>query len=183
MTQMVKIGKREVEYMDFVDAVKRSKRYTEVCDFLGFNSTVGTTRDAVREQIEVLHLDTSHFKYKYNKSDDWQESIKNRQKKFNISEDNQQYYDSLEQEFEAKQTSFITYKPNIGAYLEFIGDKDFTTVTVTDIENYVKDNKDGSESTKKNCLAHIRSMMIHAVKNNVNNAVDKVSKEMLIWLI
>jgi site-specific recombinase XerD len=93
------------------------------------------------------------------------------------------YYNSLEQEFEFKKTSFTTYKPNIGAFLEFLGERDFATVTVTDIEDYVREHKDGSESTKKNCIAHLRSLMANAVKKNINNAVDKVSKEMLIWLI
>ncbi len=182
MTQVF-IGKRQVEFESFVNAVKESKRYTEVCDRLGFNSTVGTTKSAIKEKIAELGLDISHFEYKYNKSEKCIESAQSRVKTFDIDPINQEYYNSLEREFEAKQTSFITYKPNVGAFLEFLGNKDFATVTVTDIENYVRDNKDGSESTKKNCLAHIRSMMIHAVKNNVNNVVDKVNKEMLIWLI
>lgn len=35
----VLIGKRQVQFEQFVDAVKSSKRYTEVCERLGFNST------------------------------------------------------------------------------------------------------------------------------------------------
>lgn len=182
MTQ-VKIGKRLVDYSNFVEAVQRSKRYKEVCERLGFNSTVSTTRDAVKEQITKLGLDTSHFEYKYTKSEGYAEAAKSRMKTFEISDINQMYYDSLEQEFESKKTSFITYKPNVGAFLEFLGNKDFATVTVTDIENYVREHKDGSESTKKNCTAHLRSLMANAVKKNVNNIVDEVNKEMLIWLI
>jgi hypothetical protein len=182
MTQVVIIGRRTVNYEKFINTVKESKRYSEVCDRLGFNSTVTTTIASIKAKIEEMGLNTSHFEYKYTKSDKCVASNNSKVKVFSIMPVNQCYYNSMEKEFESKQTSFNTYKPNIGAYLESIGNKDFATVTVTDIENYVN-NKDGSESTKKNCMAHIRSMMINAVKNNVNCAVDKVNKDMLIWLI
>jgi hypothetical protein len=182
MTQ-VTIGRREVSYEKFVNAIKNATTLINACELLGFNSTVSTTRQLISDKAIELNLDTSHFR-KYTKTEKVENSAKSRIKTFNIDQVNQEYYDSFEEKKNSeKANSFINYKPDVGAYLEFLGNRDFATLSVTKIENYVKENKEGSEATKKNCMVHIRSMMIHAVKNNVNGAVDKVSKNMLIWLI
>lgn len=180
---IIKIGRRELDTETLQQAIKDSKRWSEVCDNLGWNSTVRTTVTAIREKSKELGLDTSNIIYNYTKDEGYDESVKSRMKTFNIVEINKGYYDAIEAKKNSeKENSFITYKPSVGAFLEFIGEKDFSTVTVEEIETYVK-NKEGSESTKKNCMAHIRSMMLTAVKENVNDAVEKVSKNMLIWLI
>jgi hypothetical protein len=44
-------------------------------------------------------------------------------------------------------------------------------------------SKKNSEAMKNNVAAHIRSMMMYVVSNNINNAKETVSKDMLIWLI
>lgn len=172
MTQLL-IGRRSVTLENFVNTVKSSKRYTEVCDKLGFNSTVSTTKQAIKEKIEELQLDITHFDYKYTKSEAHEESTKNRVKQFVLSFENQIYYDSFESNM--KSASFPTYKATCGNFLEQLGNKDFAIIDITDITEYT--------AGKKNAEAHLRSLMIYIVKNKIGGAVEKVSKDMLIWLI
>lgn len=173
--EQIKIGRRIVNYNDFVKAVANSERYTEVCVLLGFNETVPTTRQAVKDKIEELQLDTTHFTYKYTKSEIFEESAKTRIKHHNIYPVNQVYYDCIEKKFEDKPQSFCTYKVDCGGILEELENRDFATITVNEVINYAGE--------KKSALNHIRSMMIQSVKENVNNCIDKVNKEMLVWLI
>jgi tRNA A22 N-methylase len=103
-------------------------------------------------------------------------------KQFNIIGINQKYYNLFAESFSGRHASFQQYKVHIGDFLEKLGNKDFATITSQDIENYVN-AWDSGEKTKANCKAHIRSMLIYAIKENIENAVDKVSKKMLVWLI
>lgn len=171
----INIGKRKIVLRDFINAVEKSKRYTEVCNYLGFNPTVATTKQAIKERIEELGLNTEHFEYKYTKSEGYEDAIKFRRKEFNICPINQAYYNSMEQKFADKPQSWGSYKATIGNFFEKIGNKDFATMTVKEIEPYI--------AGRKMAVMHIRSMMITAVKENINNAVEKVNKEMLVWLI
>jgi hypothetical protein len=175
MTQTITIGRRTFNTDRFIDAVKKSKRYTEICDNLGINNTVATTKTAIKEVITALGIDTSHFEYKYNKSENYDKGVQARIKSFTINPVNQAYYNAIEQKFADKPQSWLTYKATVGNFLEGLRDRDFATITAQEIEDYC--------GAKQNSLMHIRSMLITAVKENVNNAVDKVSKEMLIWLI
>lgn len=175
MTDIITIGRRTVNFNDFVEAVKNSKRYTEVCDYLGFNRTVGSTKDAIKQQIETLGIDISHFEYKYTKSEKYDQAAIQKRKTFNISPINQPYYNIMEQKFEDKPQSWGTYKVDVGGILEYLGEKDFATITIKEIEDYAGE--------KKSAVLHVRSMLISAVKENVNDAVEKVSKDMLVWLI
>jgi len=169
------IGRRAVTYQQFVDAVKKSKRYTEVCDNLGLNHTVATTKQVIKDRIAELQLDTSHFEYKYTKSDNYDKAMEFRRKVFNIHPINQAYYEAMEQKFADKPQSFSTYKVDCGGILEQLEDRDFATITIKDIEDYA--------GRKESAVLHIRSMMIQTVKENINGAIDKVSKDMLVWLI
>ncbi|MCK9198456.1 MAG: hypothetical protein M0P49_02520 [Bacilli bacterium] len=175
MTDTITIGRRTVTFENFLNAVKNSKRYTEVCDYLGFNRTVGSTKDAIKQQIEALGIDISHFEYKYTKSEKYDQAAKQKRKTFNISPINQPYYDIMEQKFEDKPQSWGTYKVDVGGILEYLREKDFATITIQEIEDYAGD--------KKSAVLHVRSMLITTVKENINNAVEQVSKDMLIWLI
>lgn len=177
----VKIGRREFDYSTFETAVQNAKTYSEVADNLDLNKTVQTTINFIKEKVAELGLDTTHFTYKYVITDALLQAAKENRKQFNISEVNKEYYSAFEQSFD-KVTSWQQYKVSAGAFLESLGRKDFATITVRDLETYV-DNKKVGENAKKNCKAHIRSMMAYAVKNNVSGAFDKVSKEMLIYLI
>lgn len=171
MSKVVILGRRTVNYDKFVEAVKNAKRYTEVCDNLGFNNTVGTTKQIIKDRIKELGLSTLHFEYKYNKSDKYYQA--HRGKDYKIDSVNQPYFDIMESKIDSN--SFNTYRCSIGNFLEHICEQDFATITPKQLEDYCGE--------KKNQMAHIRSMMITAVKENINDAVEKVSKEMLIWLI
>jgi hypothetical protein len=178
----VKIGRREFDYNTFIIAVQKAKTYSELCESLEMNKTVQTTINVLKERIAELKLDISHFTYKFNISDKMLQSAQHNTKQFNIIGVNRIYYDLFEKSFSGRHASFQQYKVHIGDFLEKLGSKDFTTITSQEIESYVSAWNSG-EKTKANCKAHIRSMLIYAVKENIENAIDKVSKEMLVWLI
>ena len=123
-------------------------------------------------------------------------------KEFNITnENNKQYMALFEQSFvdRGAETSWRQYKPNVGEMLQELDTRDFLTVTYEEIEEFAntKEVRDYSykkedltekewkrgEKAKKNCRAHIRSLMIFLVKNDINGAIEKVSKETLVGLI
>ena len=171
--EQVLIGRRSVNYPVFVDAVKTSSSVTDVCDKLGFNNTVATTRKAIKEQIQSLHLDVSHFNKPLIDTSNFQKAAEERIKAFSLSSDNQKYFDAFQTS--VSEGSWWTYKATIGNFLEQLADRDFATITEQDITNYA----DG----RKNAESHLRSLMTYIVSNDINNAKQKVSKDMLIWLI
>lgn len=178
----VKIGRREFNYNSFITAVQQAKTYSELCESLGMNKTVQTTINVLKERIMELNLDTSHFTYKFNISDKMLQAAKNNSKQFNITGVNKTYYDLFEKSFSGKPASWAQYKVHCGDYLEKLESKDFVNATVKEIEDFI-DSLSSGEKTKLNCKAHLRSLMIFIIKENIESAVDKVSKEMLVWLI
>lgn len=174
--EVVKIGKREVDKEAFIHAVANNKSLTHIIDELGFKSNVTTTRWDVETRIKELGLDTSHLKKK--KIVHEEEAI-NRVKQFTLNKDNQQYYDSFLPSLAERSTA--TYKSSVGNFMESIGSQDLMTVTGSQILEFA--NTKESDAMKRNVEAHLRSLMVYCITNDINNAVDKVSKEMLIWLI
>lgn len=171
--EQILIGRRTVDKDTFIAAVKQSNSVRATCELLGFNKTVGSTRNAIQEQIDNLKLDTTHFKPCMYSKEYLEKVAITSVKAFTLSKDNQQYYDSFKQTITPK--SWLTYKASVGNFLEFLKDKDFATTSDIEIMNYVGE--------RYNAKAHIRSMMIYVVSNNINNAKEKISKDMLIWLI
>lgn len=172
--EQVQIGRRSVDKDAFITAVKESRSLMEVTRSLGFNDTVPTTRKMIKEQIEAMELNTEHFKAG-NKFTE-QELAKMAQKNikaFTLSNDNQMYYDAFKATI--AQGSWGTYKASIGNFMEQLKDKDFATVTEDEVETFT--------GNRNNPNAHIRSFMMYIVANDINNAKQKVSKDMLIWLI
>lgn len=101
-----------------------------------------------------------------------------REKEFSVAKVNQAYYTRFLGKFEPK--SRATYKVSIGSFLSEIGTNDFAKITPARMLRYVETK---SPVQQKNSLAHLRSMMMYSVKNNINGAAEKVRKEMLIWLL
>lgn len=101
-----------------------------------------------------------------------------KEKEFAISNVNRSYYDRFLGKFDPK--SRATYKVSIGSFLSEIGTNDFAKITPARMLKYVETK---SPVQQKNSLAHLRSMMMYSVKNNINGAAGKVRKEMLIWLL
>jgi hypothetical protein len=133
--------------------------------------------ELVRNEYNPMTSNTTG-KGKYTKSEKFYAVQPLKVKQFNLSSTNQVYYNSFESKFEGKPGSWAQYKVTVGDYLEKCDD--FALVTVADIENYVNSH---DEKIKHNKEAHLRSLMQWIVKNDVNGAMAKVSKEMLIYLI
>lgn len=99
-------------------------------------------------------------------------------KEFEISKGNRIYYDTFLSKFETK--SRVNYKVSVGGFLSELGTYDFARVSPARIGKFVDKQRPGAQ---KNVLAHLRSMMMFIVKNDIAGAADKVGREMLIWLI
>jgi hypothetical protein len=179
--ETLKIGKRVVDKKLFVDAVKevneKHGKITDVIEGIGFNPTVSTTRIAVTKLINELRLEYSNMrKFGFAQREDIRQS---RIKEFKLSKTNKDYLDRFLASLNIQ--SRATYKASCGNFLQQLGTNDFTRVSPKRIMDFA--NQKITESMKKNVMAHIRSMMIFCVNNNINESKEKVSKDMLIWLI
>jgi len=116
-------------------------------------------------------------------------------KKFKINKVNQEYYSKYKASI--KELSFRQYKPNIGRFVESLGSIDLAKIDKEDIEMFVEEKestlrvyvkKEGldyerAEKVKINCRTHLRSILIFIIKNDINDAIEKVNKDLLIYLI
>jgi hypothetical protein len=93
---------------------------------------------------------------------------------------NKLFYSEFEKNFN-NPTSWLQYKVDAGAFLENLKQKLLTSIEPAEIESYIE-NSD-NENTIRNKRSHIRSLLIFTVKNNINGAKSKVSRDMLIYLI
>jgi len=100
-------------------------------------------------------------------------------KQYNLLTVNQTYYEAFKSKFGDKITSWVQYKVDIGAFMERIN-RDIATVSISDIEQYVSE---AVGKTRNNKTAHIRSLLQYIIKNNIEQAKEKVDKDLLIYLI
>lgn len=174
--ETLSIGRRTVNTDQFIQAVQNSKSAIEVCKAIGFNETVCTTINMIKESIQALQLDTAHFKAPLNRerTDKFNAYQEQRIKSFKLNDNNRAYYEAFEKSISDK--SWATYKSSIGNFLESLGDVDFAkTMNTNKIDSYTKG--------KPNTESHIRSLLIYIVANDINGAKAKVYKDMLIWCI
>lgn len=175
-TMTIKIGRREINRTEFIQAVQDSKTVIEVCKTIGLNETVYTTLHAIKDQIEALQLNTDHFSLPLNRerSDKFKAYADQRIKSFKLNSNNQQYYDAFEKSI--NPTSWATYKASIGNFLESLGDIDFAKMMSTKkIDDYT--------AGRTNAESHIRSLLIYIISNDINGAKAKVYKDLMIWCI
>jgi hypothetical protein len=177
--EVVKIGRSEVNKEEFIKVVASNKTFPKIAEALSFNPTVVSTKLNIKNAIIELGLEHSHimhFDYKLP-----EEVMQNKIKTFKLSKSNQQYLDKFLGSL--SEQSRATYKATCGNFLQALGTNDFTRVSPKRIVEFASHKK--TEAMRNNVESHLRSMMIYCVKNNLNGAVseDKVSKEMLIWLI
>lgn len=99
-------------------------------------------------------------------------------KEFTLTATNQIYYEAFKAKFD-KPNCWANYKVNVGKFMESFGD-DIAKCTVKDIENYVNNS---GVSRPDNVKAHIRSLLQYIIKNDTMGAANKVSREVLIYLI
>jgi hypothetical protein len=169
-TNTIKIGKNHYTTEQFITAIKASGRYTEVADRLGLNKAVTSHMNGIKNTVEQLHIDTSHFKYIYNMSEEAKaRTNEQKTKTFNLTADNQIYYNEFEKSI--KPESWATYKASIGNLMEKIN-KDITKVTITEAEDFIQG--------KENRRAHIKSFLTYIIKNNVNDCQNKMTKDALL---
>ena len=176
MSEIIKIGKTPFPIEQFKTAIASAKSYPEVLRNLGLNDTVTTHTKNVKTVCEQEGIDTSHLKVW--KSDTYVPSLK----VYKLSENNQKYFDAFENNTAVKEQSKAAYRSGTGMFLESIGEADCATITPDVIEAYIA-NKEGSEDTKKNAHAHVLALLRYIIKNDINNAYGKISKEMLRYLI
>lgn len=170
------IGRRTVNTDQFIQAVANSHSAVDTCKNLGFNATVCTTVNIIKENIQALGLDTAHFKTPLNRerTEKFTAYQENRIKSFKLNANNQAYYDAFEKSISEK--SWATYKSTIGNFLESLGEVDFAkTMNTNKIDSFTKG--------RTNAESHIRSLFIYIVANDVNGAKAKVYKDMLLWCI
>jgi hypothetical protein len=177
--ETVKIGRTEVNKDEFIHAVASNKTFPKIAEALNFNPTVVSTKLNIKNTIIDLGLNHSHimhFDYQLP-----EEIMQRKIKTFKLSKSNQLYLDKFLGSLEER--SRATYKATCGNFLEKLGTNDFTRISPKRIIEFANQKK--TEAMRNNVAAHLRSLMIYCVKNNLNGAVseDKVSKEMLIWLI
>lgn len=174
--EVVKIGKREVDKDLFIQTVAEQDSLTHILEAIGFNPTPTSNRHNVENLIKELNLPTDHIKAKkIIKSETYETKIKS----FNLREDNKQYLDMFLESL--TETSRATYKASCGNFLEGLDNQDLMNINSEQIIEFANTKK--SESQKLNVTAHIKSMMVYCINNDINRAVEKISKQMLIWLI
>ena len=179
--EIVKIGRREIDKEVFIQAVANNKSLTHIIEAIGLNPIPTSTRWDVTAKIEELELNTTHLKAK-NKVN--VEAYQSRVKTFKLSNSNQNYLDKFLGSLQER--SQATYKATCGNFLQAIGTNDFIKISPKRIVEFASHKN--TESMRNNVTAHLRSMMIYCVNNDIKGsdnvgAVERVSKEMLIWLI
>ncbi|MDF2950551.1 MAG: hypothetical protein K0S18_134 [Anaerocolumna sp.] len=175
--ETVKIGRTEVNKEEFIKAVASNNSFPKIMSELGFNPNVGSVKLNIKDKIIELGLNHSHIMHFDYQTPD--EVMQRKIKTFNLNADNQIYYDEFLSSL--PERSVANYKSSCGNFMEELSEQDFITINKEQILEFASRKK--TESMVNNVTAHLRSMMIYLVSNDVNGAVDKVSKEMLVWLI
>jgi hypothetical protein len=174
-TNTIKIGKNHYTTEQFITAVKTSGRFTEVADRLGLNKQVSSHISGIKTYVEQLHIDTSHFKYIYNMSEEAKvRTTESKIKQFHLTAENQKYFEAYEESFGDNKSSWATYKASVGNFMEQIN-KDITQATITEAEDFIQG--------KDNRRAHIKSFLTYIIKNNINDCQDKMTKDALLVTI
>jgi hypothetical protein len=175
--EVVKIGRTEVDKEAFIKAVAEARTVVDVCKTFGLNGNVVSTKQNIKARISELGLPTAHLIYY-----DWkpsEELLQSKIKSFDLNNDNSIYFEKFLDSLPERNVA--TYKSSCGNFMEELKDQDFATVTQKQIEAFASTKN--TDSMVRNVTAHIRSMMIYIVRNDINGAKEKVSKDMLIWLI
>jgi hypothetical protein len=173
----IKIGRREVSKELFIQSVANAKTLADISRGIGFNPIPTTTKQNIKAAVSELGLNTSHIRG-YNRTAR-PEVAQARVKTFKLSKSNAQYLNGFLNSL--AEQSRATYKASCGNFLEEIGTNDFARVSPKRVMEFVSKKK--TDAMRNNVAAHIRSMMIFCVSNNINEAKETVSKDMLIWLI
>ncbi|MDD4779208.1 MAG: hypothetical protein PHT02_01200 [Tissierellia bacterium] len=179
LTNIIRIGKSNYTIDQFTTAVNNSSRFTEVADKLGLNKQMSPHIRTIKDYIEQLQIDTSHFTYTYNKSENYDQKKQEHSKQYNITDNNRHYLEEFKNFFD-KPACYINYKCTIANFMEFI-QKDITEMSLKDMESFLSDTE--NENTRNNKTTHIKGILTYIVKNNVNDCCETISKDALIAII
>jgi hypothetical protein len=176
MNEIIKIGKTTFLKEKFVSIVSSAKSFPDIAEKLGLNKTVTTHLNNIKIVCEQEGINTSHLKI-------WKsENYCTPMKQYSLCEDNQAYFDAFETNEAVKESSKSAYRSGIGMFLESLKRTDCADITVDVVENYII-NKEGSEATKINAQAHVMALLRYIIKNDVNGAKERVSRDLLVYLI
>jgi len=178
-TNIIRIGKTNITPEQFITAVKASTRFTEVADKLNLNRQMTQHIRGIKDNIEQLQIDTSHFTYKYTKSENYEQKKQENAKQYNITENNKKYIEVYQKSFD-KPACWINYKCSILNFMEFI-DKDITKMNLNNLEAFL--NGVDNQNTRDNKTAHIKGILTYLVKHNVNGCRQNISKDTLMAII
>lgn len=70
--------------------------------------------------------------------------------------------------------SRTVYKGTLGRFLEALGSKDLATVTPDEVLKF---------TSKQAEISHIKSILMYIARNNLNDGLNKMSKQTLVWFI
>lgn len=130
-------------------------------------------------------------KRQYNKTEKAMAAYANQVKVFDLSDVNKKYVESFkvtkyplaDEESEAgkkQKASWLQYKSSVGNFLQIVG-KDAVEVTEADLAIFV--NSINNVNTRTNKIAHIKSFLVHLIQNNVENCIERASRDTLILII
>jgi len=93
---------------------------------------------------------------------------------------NKIYWEEFTKNSGKSQGSLVQYKSTIFNFMESIN-KDICLITKEDVDFFLTGIY--NQNTKSNKIAHIKSILDFAVKNNTAGCLDRISKETLILII
>lgn len=100
-------------------------------------------------------------------------------KTYRLSEINNKYYSSFLKSFTPR--SRAAYQNDIGSYLQWIGN-DCIIYPPRKVYEFAN-SKALSGGGNKYTVSHIRSMLLYLVRNDVEGAAERVTKDTLLWLL
>lgn len=115
-------------------------------------------------------------------SQKWIECQEKKTKKLDSTKENTMYWEAFkDSKFpdNTKHGSMVQYKCTIFQVMEFI-EKDIITITLQDIEDYLLTQE---EKVKNNKESHIKGLLTFIITNNLNDAVNRVQKDIILYLI
>lgn len=93
---------------------------------------------------------------------------------------NRIYWEDFENNSGKTGLSLAQYKSAINRFTSVI-EKDILTISKNDLEGYISDIQ--NQTTRKNAERYIKSFITFTIENNIDKAVEIVSKELLFDLI
>lgn len=119
----------------------------------------------------------------YTKTEKFYKANEAKIKNLDSTIENEKYWELFKAEKfpEDKQKgSMAQYKCSIFNFMEYIN-KDIALASVEEIESFIDSQE--NENTKKNKIAHIKAILTFIVTENLNDAVNRISEELLMYLI